>query len=308
MAKKNDPERLEAEVQELMDQYAAQEETPETAQSQEDISEEEQTVSEQDTPDPTDTVEAQTEEEPVKEESRGDDSEARAALAKAERAMKGAQAKMTKATTEAADLRRQNAELIKSITELKSQLVEKERDDGKLDQIREDYPDLAGPLLDELQRTQAEVQKAKEALAGQEQQRMAEIQEQSAQAHFERIQMAHPDVEEITSTADWSEWLDVQDAQTQAWIESGSSNDVNTVLSRFKEDLGLQPQIKPQETVLQKAKKVAEPKLPKARKQNPNRESRTWSVEEISRMSNSDFMKHQGEILEAMKGGQIRQH
>ena len=70
--------------------------------------------------------------------------------------MKGAQSRMT--TQEAADLRRQNEDMLRNLTELKGQLAEKERDTAKLAQIQEEYPDIAGPLLDELSRTQAEVQ------------------------------------------------------------------------------------------------------------------------------------------------------
>ena len=58
--------------------------------------------------------------------------------------MKGAQSRMTKATQEAADLRRQNEDMLRNLTE-QGQLAEK--DTAKLAQIREEYPDIADPLL-----------------------------------------------------------------------------------------------------------------------------------------------------------------
>ena len=75
----------------------------------------------------------------------------RSALEKAEKAMKGAQSRMTKATQEAADLRRQNEDMLKNLTELKGQLAEKERDTAKLAQIRE-ISRHRWSLLDELSR------------------------------------------------------------------------------------------------------------------------------------------------------------
>jgi len=212
---------------------------------------------------------------------------------------------MTKATQEAADLKRQNADLIKSVTELKSQLVESSKDESKLAQIREDYPDLAGPLLDELKRTQDEVGRAKDALAEQEQSKYQEIQEQAQAEHFERIRAVHPDVDQLIDTADWLNWLEEADSQTKTWIQEGSSNDVNSVLSRFKADMG-QPAPTLQEQALERAKTVAEPKMPKARKSQIKGEKKHWTVDEIMRMPNKVFEKHQTEILKAMESGSIR--
>ena len=250
-------------------------------------------------------AEVQADENEVDESERSDDSELRLALSKAEKAMKGAQARMTKATQETADLKRQNADLIRSVTELKGQLVETSKDDSKLAQIREDYPDLAGPLLDELKRTQDEVGAAKEALAEQEQSKYQELQEQAQAEHFERIRSVHPDVDQIIDTADWLNWMEEADSQTKTWIQEGSSNDVNMVLSRFKADMG-QPAPTLQEQALERAKSVAEPKMPKARKSKITGEKKNWTVDEIMRMPNKVFEKHQTEILKAMESGSIR--
>lgn len=305
MSKRNDPARLEAEAKELFEQMTkGKTETPEADQPQEDTPEEPEAL-QVEAPDPTDTAEVQADEDAVEESERSEDSELKLALQKAEKAMKGAQARMTKATQETADLKRQNADLIKSVTELKSQLVEVSRDDGKLAQIREDYPDLAGPLLDELKRTQDEVGKAKDALAEQEKNKYQELEAQAQAEHFERIRSAHPDVDQIIETADWLNWLEDADAQTKTWIQEGSSNDVNTVLSRFKADMGV-PAPTLQEQTLERAKTVAEPKMPKARKSQIKGDKKYWTVDEIMRMPNKVFEKHQTEILKAMESGSIR--
>lgn len=305
MSKRNDPARLEAEAKELYEQMTkGKTETPEIDQSPEDTSEEPEAL-QVEAPDLTDMAEVQADENEVDESERSDDSELRLALSKAEKAMKGAQARMTKATQETADLKRQNADLIRSVTELKGQLVETSKDDSKLAQIREDYPDLAGPLLDELKRTQDEVGAAKEALAEQEQSKYQELQEQAQAEHFERIRSVHPDVDQIIDTADWLNWMEEADSQTKTWIQEGSSNDVNMVLSRFKADMG-QPAPTLQEQALERAKSVAEPKMPKARKSKITGEKKNWTVDEIMRMPNKVFEKHQTEILKAMESGSIR--
>jgi len=304
MAKRNDPERLEAEAKELYEQLTqAPKETPQDDQPVEDTSEEQEEVL-VDTPDPTDTVETQAEEEPVQDEG-GEESGLRSALEKAEKAMKGAQARMTRATQEAAELRKNNEQMMQTIAGLKSQVSESERDTSKLNQIREDYPDLAGPLLDELERTRQEVSSTKEQLSKAEQAKRDEQEAKVAEAHFDRIRAEHPDVDQLIETADWMNWLEDSDAQTKQWIQAGSSNDVNTVLYQFKSDMGMKAPT-PQERTLEKAKKVAEPKMPKARKSNLKGEKKQWTVDDIVRMPNELFEKHKDEILQAMNTGSIR--
>jgi chromosome segregation ATPase len=303
---RNDPERLEAEAKELMEQMTkAKEGTPETVQSQEDTPEEPEEL-QQEAPDLEDKAETVAEEETVSEDKESGESEDMSlALKKAEKAMKGAQSRMTKATQEAADLKRQNADLLKSLAELKVQVVEQQRDDGKLAQLREDYPDLASPLLDELKRTQDEVKAQKEALDKQEQNKIDERNDKAAEAHFGRIHAEHPDVDSIVESADWLNWLEDQDTQTKDWIQTGSSNDVNTVLYKFKDDMGYKPPT-PRERVLEKAKSVAEPKMPKSRKPTTKGGAKNYTVDEIMRMPNHVFEEHQQEILKAMEGGKIR--
>ena len=299
MTRRNDPEQLEAEAKEMMEQMLKAAAGP----SAEDTRQEPETEFQEAPIEPVDTAEYLAE-EVTNEEDSGDKSSLETALEKAERAMKGAQAKMTHATQEASELRRQNAELAKTLKEMQGQLAEGQKDNERLQQLREDYPDFA-PVLDELNRTQEEVQNQRATLAAQEQKAFEDAQNAAQDAHFERIQAVHPDVESITQTSDWSLWLDSQNTVIQEWVNSGTSNDVNAVLSQFKRDLGLDSST-PQETPLERAKAVAEPKMPKARKANTTGERRTWTVDEIKRMSNEEFEKHQVEILSAQNQGRIR--
>lgn len=301
MASRNDPERLEAEAREMLSKIAE----PEAESPVDEEQTEEVEALAEETPEPEDTVEVESvDEAPAFEEESGEVAQMQDRLEKAEKAMKGAQARMTKATQEAADLRKLNADLMQAVGDLKGQLEERQKDNEQLAKIREEYPDIAGPLLDELSRTQAEVSSTKEALAAEERRRQEAVQVQAQAEHFDRIRAVHPDVDQLIETADWINWLEVQDASTQQWIERGSSNDVNAVLHRFKADMGMKPPT-PQEQALEKARKVAEPKMPKTRKPNTGGK-KTWTVEEIKRMPNKDFERYQGEILKAMEQGAIR--
>lgn len=301
MASRNDPERLEAEAREMLSKMSE----PEAESPVDEEQTEEVEALAEETPEPTDTVEVESADEaPAFEEESGEVSQMQDRLDKAEKAMKGAQARMTKATQEAAELRKLNSELMQAVGDLKGQLEERQKDNEQLAKIREEYPDIAGPLLDELSRTQAEVSSTKDALAAEERRRQEAVQAQAQAEHFDRIRAVHPDVDQLIETADWINWLEVQDASTQQWIERGSSNDVNAVLHRFKADMGMKPPT-PQEQALEKARKVAEPKMPKTRKPNTGGK-KTWTVEEIKRMPNKDFERYQGEILKAMEQGAIR--
>ena len=300
MASRNDPERLEAEAKELLTKLT---ETEEESPDIEEETEEVEALAEE-TPEPTDTVEVEADEAPAFEEESGEVSQMQDRLEKAEKAMKGAQARMTKATQEAAELRKLNADLMQAVGDLKGQLEERQKDNEQLAKIREEYPDIAGPLLDELSRTQAEVSSTKEALAAEEQRRQDALNAQAQAEHFDRIRAVHPDVDQLIETADWINWLEVQDSRTHEWIERGSSNDVNAVLYRFKADMGMKPPT-PQEQALEKARAVAEPKMPKTRKPKTGGK-KTWTIDEIKRMPNRDFEKYQAEIMKAMEQGAIR--
>lgn len=316
MSKRNDPERLEAEAKELMNQMTGEATEPEASDTQE-----EQLELAQEAPEPTDKAETVVEDTDQQEGGDSDD-DLRLELAKANKAMKGAQSRMTKATQEAADLKRQNADLLQALGKLKSEAEERRKDDSKLTQLREDYPDIAAPLLDEIERTQLKVASQQEASEKDRQRKIDEEIERVSAAHFARIEAEHPDVNDLIETADWLNWLEEQDRTTKQWIQTGSSNDVNMVLHRFKADMGVEVQTPgvlhrfkadtgvevqtPQERALAKAKEVAEPKLPKARKSETAGGKKVWTVDEIKRMPLAQFEEHQAEIMEAMGSANIR--
>ena len=304
MANRNDPERLEKEAQQMIEELTSQEPEPVAADTQE-VEEE---VLEEAPSELEDQVEEFVEAEAPSEEEEesGETSqldELLARLEKAERAMKGAQSKMTKSNQEASELRKQNSSLVEAVGDLKSQLLEKSVDHTKLNQLREDYPDFQ-PLFDQNDAMRAELAGTKESLNAVHGDKERLVEQRQREAHFAKIEAAHPDVNEITQTSDWALWLDAQDADIQHYIEAGSPNDVNYALSKFKDDLKIKAPT-PRETALEKAQEAAQPKMPKARKQKVGAK-KTFSVEDITKMPLHEFEKHKDQILNAWGEGSIR--
>ena len=302
MANRNDPELLEQEAKQMMEDIRKQQAEPtavDTQQSEEEII--------QEAPDEQpEQVEFEAE-APSEDEDGGEEPSELDVLTsridKAERAMKGAQAKMTKSNQEASELRQKNAELVSAVGDLKSQVLEKQRDESKIKQLREDYPDFE-PLFDDNEALRAELGRTNESLTAAKQDRQ-NIQEQKLHdAHFAKIEEAHPDVTEITQTSDWALWLDAQGTDVQHYVDAGSANDVNYVLSKFKEDLRIAVPT-PREAALEKAHSAATPKMPKVRKQKAGGK-KSWTVDDITQMPLHEFEQHKAEILRDMSEGSIR--
>ena len=161
MANRNDPERLEQEAKQMMEDIRKQQAGPTAVDTQQP---EEEIIQEAPDEQP-EQVEFEAE-APSEDEDGGEEPSELDVLTsridKAERAMKGAQAKMTKSNQEASELRRKNAELVAAVGNLKGQALEKQRDESKIQQLREDYPDFE-PLFDDNEALRAELGKTNES-------------------------------------------------------------------------------------------------------------------------------------------------
>ena len=296
---KVDPAKLEAEAQEMMAQIKGEVEAP----PEEDTPEAEPEVEAQAPEEP-----AETAEEPVEapvEDERGELSETELALKKADERYKNAQRKMTQATTEAKELRRLHEQTMAELGELKRQLAEKDVDLEKLKQVREEYPDLAAPILDQVERTQAQVAETNAELERLRQMRNEEAHAKAQENHMALIREAHPDLDNIVESGDWADWLEVQNDEMHRYAEKGSVPEVIYLLNKFKSDFGY-GQPTPQERALEKAKAAAEPKLPKSRKPDTGAGQKVWSAADIKAMSLKDFENHRGEIMEAWRQDNVR--
>ena len=125
----------------------------------------------------------------------------------AEERIKNAQSRMTKATQEAADLRKEIMALRQQNAELGTQLVEVsvEKNVAKetLDNLREEYPDFAVPILDEIGDIRAELNQYRTQVD-------AEKSQNTLQEHFSTIEQSHPDMNDIVTSDDFAGWLERQ--------------------------------------------------------------------------------------------------
>lgn len=302
---KVDPEKLEQEAEELWRQMNAQNAEPEEA---EEAAEETDTPPAQEDAENPPAESAETGEdgdETPHDDDRGDqnhdDSDYEQKLRIAEERVKNAQARMTKATQEAAELRRTVTDLQATVATLQSQLAEaatnKDGIDDELKVLAEEYPDIAAPLLKKLSKLEETVSEYRSQIA-------SEKSQGTLQAHFDTIRRSHPDMDEIVVSDDFTGWLDRQTPVWQRVAADGSADEVVELLNRYKETFDTSPQQR--ESKVEKARKVAEPSLPKARKPDPNSGKRIWTREEISRMPLDEFEKRQAEIDQAYLEGRVR--
>jgi len=305
---KVDPEQLEREAEELWKQMNAQNAEPEEAAQPAEDTDTPQAQEDAENPpaDSADTGEDGEDQNP-QDEDRGDpdpdvsDDELRKQLKVAEERVKNAQARMTKATQEAAELRRTVTELQSTVASLQSQMAQtattKDEVDDELRNLAEEYPDIAQPLLKKLAKLEETVSEYRTQIATKESQN-------TLQAHFDTIRRSHPDMDEIVVSDDFTGWLERQSPVWQRVAQDGSAQEVVDLLDRYKEVIGASPQ--QPESKVERARKVAEPSLPKARKPDQNANKRIWTREEITRMPLDEFEKRQAEIDLAYLEGRVR--
>lgn len=132
-------------------------------------------------------------------------------------------------------------------------------DDELRERIREEFGDEIAQYVDERARQIAEqqVRQVDQRIAPLEQAR----QEVEAQQHWQTIQQAHPDVEEIAQSSELEEWINSQpsyvaDAARQV-VQAGTAQQVVELLDRFKaEKRNQQPSEQPAEQTASKARAV----------------------------------------------------
>lgn len=216
---------------------------------------------------------------------------------------KNLQSKMTKASQEAAELRRERAETMARIESLEKALSEQrdtQRDTASsLDQLVEDYPDIMRPLLAHLSKLEGRLNDMSNSSD-------AARKQAAAEAHRAKIAEVHPDFDALVQDEDFDGWLN---RQSPVWLRvasEGTADEVIELLSRYKQEAGLAPaKAGPKTTGTDKARAVAEPRLPRGR--DPQSGSkRIWTRQEIQAMSIAEYAKLETEIDRAFAEGRVR--
>ncbi len=293
-------EESEPEAKGLAIEEAEVEDTPEEIEEEVENSPDES----QDTEESSDQPE-EVQEEETKSEDKGLDLSAE----QWEERYKNAQAKMTKSTQREKELESKLAEMdnkIKAMEVMKSDTrIERQKEEVNVDltEIVKDYPELVKPLQSYVDARIATVeqkvsQATDEVLKAQK--------EEADKKHFDAIGSAHPDWKAVSESEDFSLWLGRQSNMWQTAASEGDAKDVVELLSRYKENLGLDTKKVSKQDLVEKAKQNVEPSLSKARKQNVSGSKKIWTAKEIGKLSDKEYLKHEKEIDQAHADGRVK--
>jgi DNA repair exonuclease SbcCD ATPase subunit len=222
---------------------------------------------------------------------------------------KNAQARMTKATQREKELETKIAEMSNKITAIESMKsearIEKQKEEVNIDlgEIMKDYPEIVKPLQNYVDARIASVdQKMQQAT----QEVLKSQQEEADRKHYAAIAEEHPDWKSVSTSDDFTIWLERQSRMWRTAASDGDAQDVIALLSKYKNDLGLVSKKVSKEELVEKAKQNVEPSLSKARKQNVGSSKRIWTAQEIGKLSDKEFRKLEKEIDQAYTDGRVR--
>jgi len=284
--------------------------------------------------DPETKPEAKAEPKPEeKPEAAPDDSQDELeglTVSNAEERIKNAQARMTRATQEAAELRKKvepleasNAELKEGNAKLQGELqtIKQQLDqvqsaapskktdtakteDAELQTAMEDYPEVVGPLSRQnelLAQQNQELSKRIDQLEGKVTTTTEEMEAEKRQAaqelHMATIRAVHSDVDKIAKSQDFDGWMSRQPAAVQQIVQKGTADDVIWVLNQYKEAVGLSDK-------LEAARDATTSATPRARNQ-PIQGKPRFTRAMIDAMSPEEFQKNEAAIDEALSRGEI---
>jgi chromosome segregation ATPase len=300
MASRNDPAKLEAEANALVEQYKKAQEESLKANAQEDTPPQPEPEEVQEETPPEEPQETEAEVKAKSDEDDGaskSDDNWKAQLAKAEDRYKNAQSRMTKAIEEAKAAKQTSETLANRIALLEQELAQKQEVQGpdpEIEALERDYPDIAKPLLKQLQKLQSDLKQTAQLYRKSEEERTLEL-------HVSAVKAKHPDFADIAGDDGFQTWLDGQTGTWKRIAKNGTAEEVIELLDRFKSVTNSAPKV----DVVSEAKKLAEPKLPKAR--NPNvGNKRVWTRAEIQGLNRRDYERLEAEIDKAWAEGRVR--
>ena len=195
---------------------------------------------------------------------------------------------------------------LKAMDVMKSEArIEKQKEEVNVDlsKIVQDYPEIVQPLQKYVDARIAAVdQKVNQATEDV----LKARKEDADKKHFAKIADAHPDYQSVSQSEDFNLWLGRQSRMWQNAASDGDAEDVVSLLSKYKQDLGLISKTVSKKELVEKAKQNVEPSLSKARKQNLGSSKKIWTAQEIGKLSDKEFKKFEKEIDLAYSQGRVR--
>ncbi len=193
--------------------------------------------------------------------------------------------------------------------ELKTQLRENRpkyqppKSAEELEAFKKDYPDIYGVVetVSHLQ-SQNEIKSMQEELEGLKKTNKA-LQQKEAELELSKY---HPDFENIKESDDFHQWADAQPMEIKKWIYENNSDGklAARAIDLYKKDRGLGLDKK---TTKKQPKNEGADLLVKTNEQVqvPQSKENFFKRSDISKMSDTEFMEYEKEILKAQREGRI---
>lgn len=225
----------------------------------------------------------------------------------AEERVANAQKRMTQATQEAADLRKQVQSLTQTVEELKQQPAQQpdnaiNSQEGnaleKLDSLASEFEDFA-PLVNAIRSIQNQVVSLQQSAEKTEQQVQQDQAKQAESEYMNAITAVHPDAETIALSPDFDAWLVSKPSFFRQNVfgtgqpnSAGTPEQVNFVLSQYKQSIAPSQQT----SKLEEAKKLATPSV--RSKTETIKPKPTFTREQINNMSLAEYEANEAAIDE----------
>jgi DNA repair exonuclease SbcCD ATPase subunit len=239
----------------------------------------------------------------------------------AQASYENARKKMTQASMEASELRKQNetlqAQLENSRTVAKvpplipSEAAPPRPETAAADDLSsfvDEYGEDFNPLVNNMRSQQQLINKMSGQLTEIEQSRQASANKTAKEAHRDAIIDGHADAYDIVDTPDFQGWASRQPKEVQDILATGNPQSVIWMLSSYKEAVGASPanaKADKQKRLLDDAKKAADPAVSSVRSNNAGQTATQFTRAQIKSMSLSEYEKHADQIDQAMLSGQL---
>lgn len=241
--------------------------------------------------------------------------------------IRNAQARMTRATTEAANHRRaltdaqlRSQQLEDEVERLQTELqaasaASPEKPDttqsgmATLETLQEDYPQIIGPLIATLKNMQAKVDKIEGTVTTRNDTDKAERAKAATEKHFNAIRNAHSDFDQVVNSDEFNGWVSRQPritsiilygdgVQGSGYRNGGNAAEVIEVFDTYKKAIGSARRT-------DEARDVAAPTLRKTTRTQPPQGRPTFTRAQIDAMSPAEFTKREAEVDEALAAGRV---
>lgn len=219
---------------------------------------------------------------------------------------RNAQSRMTRATQEAAELRRtqqaQTNELVQLRAELAASRATPPRQadtatapGSSIDSVGEDYPDFK-PVFSQIKEQERQLRELREDNA-------KSARQAEHDAHNKAVTEVHPDAFSIAATDQFSGWVDRQPPVIQKAVRNGTAADVNWVLTQYKTVSGVTT-AQSKDDKLAAAKLAASPNLPRVASSQAQG-NRSFTRSQIEKMTAAQYAQNEVAIDAALVAGLI---